>query len=146
MTFARGTRAALVDSGTPGLGAISLFANFLKINQSIKQPSKQAGSDPEAFWLRPVMGSIQPELGQIVYAGSDFTHPFQLRFSKKAWITLCKTDPDLIWMAWSGLGQTHLVWKLVCRNHLARFPAGHNRPTTRFPLSDSVSYFHRRPG
>ena len=25
MTFARGARAALVDSGTPGLGAISLF-------------------------------------------------------------------------------------------------------------------------
>ena len=24
---------------------------------------------------------------------------------------LCKTDPDPIWMAWSGFGQTHLVWK-----------------------------------
>ena len=31
----------------------------------------------------------------------------------KAWIIklLCKTDPDLIWMAWSGFGQRHLVWK-----------------------------------
>ena len=24
---------------------------------------------------------------------------------------MCKTDPDQIWMAWSGLGQMHLVWK-----------------------------------
>ena len=32
-------------------------------------------------------------------------------FSKKAWIILRKTDLGLIWMAWSGFGQTHLVWK-----------------------------------
>ena len=24
---------------------------------------------------------------------------------------MCKTDPDPIWMAWSGFGQTHLVQK-----------------------------------
>ena len=24
---------------------------------------------------------------------------------------MCKTDPDPIWVAWSGFGQTHLVWK-----------------------------------
>ena len=36
---------------------------------------------------------------------------FSSVFPKKAWIILCKTDPDLIWMAWSGFGQTHLVWK-----------------------------------
>ena len=76
-------------------------------------PSKHARSDPEAFWLRPVMAitaRVQPESGQIVYAGSDFPHPLQLRFfPKKAWIMLCKTDPYPIWMAWSGFGQTHLV-------------------------------------
>ena len=32
-------------------------------------------------------------------------------FPKKARITLCKTDPDPIWMAWSGFSQTHLVRK-----------------------------------
>ena len=32
-------------------------------------------------------------------------------FSKKAWMILCKTDLDPVWMAWSGFGQTHLVWK-----------------------------------
>ena len=30
---------------------------------------------------------------------------------KKAWTILGKTDPDPIWMAWSGFGQTHLVQK-----------------------------------
>ena len=29
------------------------------------------------------MASVQPESGQIVYAGSDFPHPFQLHFSKE---------------------------------------------------------------
>ena len=51
-----------------------------------KRHSQHAGSDPEAFWLRPVMAvtaSVQPELGRVVYAGSDFQHPFQLRFSKE---------------------------------------------------------------
>ena len=32
-------------------------------------------------------------------------------FPKKAWIIFYRTDPDPIWMAWSGFGQTHLVWK-----------------------------------
>ena len=50
-------------------------------------PSKHAGSDPEAFWLQPVMAimaSVQPELGWIVHAGSKFLHPFQFRFSKES--------------------------------------------------------------
>ena len=66
---------------------------------------------------------------------------FSSVFPKKAWITLCKTDQDPIWMAWSRFGQTHLV----CRNHLVRFLAGRNLPATSFPLSDSVPFFHRRP-
>ena len=57
---------------------------------------------------------------------TDPTSGIQLSsvFPKKARIILCKTDPDPIWMAWSGFGQTHLVWK-----------------------QDSVLFFHRRcPG
>ena len=49
-------------------------------------PSKYVGSDPEAFWLRPVMAitaSVQTESGRIVYVGSDFPHPFQFRFVSK---------------------------------------------------------------
>ena len=30
-------------------------------------------------------------------------------FPKKARAILCKTNPDPIWTAWSGFGQTHLV-------------------------------------
>ena len=29
-------------------------------------PSKHAGSGSEVFWLRPVMASMQPELGWII--------------------------------------------------------------------------------
>ena len=36
---------------------------------------------------------------------------FSSVFPNKAWIILRKTDPDPIWMVWSGFGQTHLVWK-----------------------------------
>ena len=36
---------------------------------------------------------------------------FSSIFPKKARIILCKTDPVLIWMVWSGFGQTCLVWK-----------------------------------
>ena len=49
-------------------------------------PSKHAGSDPEAFWLRPVMAvtaRVQPESARIVHAIFDFSQPFQFRFSKE---------------------------------------------------------------
>ena len=49
-------------------------------------------------------------------AGSYMPDPascirFSSVFPKKAWIILCKTDPDPIWVAWPGFGQTPLVWK-----------------------------------
>ena len=56
---------------------------FSSTGAVICTPSKHAGSDPEAFWLRlvtAVTASVQPELGRRVYAGSDFPHPFQFRF------------------------------------------------------------------
>ena len=55
------------------------------------------------------VGWLWRQLCGIVYARSDIPHPFQFRFSKKAWIIWRKTDPDPILMAWSGFGQTHLV-------------------------------------
>ena len=48
-------------------------------------------------------GSYMPDLTSRIRFSSVFV--------KKAWIMLYKTDPDPIWMAWSGFGQTHLVWK-----------------------------------
>ena len=35
---------------------------------------------------------------------------FRSVFAKTAWIILCKTDPDPIWMVWWGFGQIHFVW------------------------------------
>ena len=86
------------------------------------------------------MASMQPELGLMLYAWSDFPHPIQFCFPKKALIILCKTDLDLIWMAQQGFGQT-----LVSRNHWAHFLAGYNWLAASFPLSDLVVFFHRCP-
>ena len=49
-------------------------------------PCKHAGSNPEVFWLQPVMvimASVQPEAGQVVYARSNFPYPFQFHFSRE---------------------------------------------------------------
>ena len=91
-----------------------------------------------------VTASMQPELGHIVYAGSNFPHPFQLHFSKE--------DMDHIVQnrsRWPGQGLARRIWsgsKPRRRNHLARFLAGRNRPAASFRLSDSVPFFHRHPG
>ena len=68
---------------------------------------------PEAFWLQPVLAvtaSVQPESGRIVNAGSDFPHPFQLRFSKEGIDHVMQNRPgsDLdglvrVWPNTSGL-------------------------------------------
>ena len=94
-------------------------------------PSKHAGSDPEAFWVRPVMAitaSMQPESGWIIYAGSDFNILFNSVFPKKAWAILHKTDPNLILTAWSGFGQTHLVWKQAGVQESSGLVSGRTQP------------------
>ena len=81
--------------------------------QAVHDPSKHAGSDQEAFRLQSVMAvtaSVQPESGRIVYAGSDFPHPFQFRFSKQGMdhFVQNRPSPDLaglvrVWPNASGL-------------------------------------------
>ena len=120
--------------------------------RSQKQSSKLAGSDPEAFWLLPVMvitASVQPELGRIVHAGSDFSHPFQFRFYKEGMGPTVQNRPgsDLdglvgVWLNAPGL----VLSKLMRRIYPAGFLAGRKRPATSFPHLDSVPFFHRRPG
>jgi len=59
------------------------------------------------------------------------------------------TKPTRIRSEWPGQGLAKHIWsesKLVGRNHRARFLAERNRPATSFPYSDSVAFFHRRPG
>ena len=79
----------------------------------------------------------------ILYARSDFV---DFTLSKKVQIIMCKTDLDLIWMAWSGFGQTHLVWKPTgVQESSGSVLAECNQPAASFALSDSVAFFHRCP-
>ena len=91
----------------------------MHIHYCLMSYSEHAGPDSEAFFgygqLRPVMAitaSVQPVSGRIVYMpGPSSRIRFGSVFPKKALIVLCKTDPALTWMAWSGFGRTRLVRK-----------------------------------
>ena len=83
-------------------------------------PSKHAGSDQEAFWLLPVMASMQPESARIVYARSDFSHPFQFCFSKEGMDHIAQNRPGFnldglvrVWPNSSGLEASRyagIIW------------------------------------
>ena len=66
-------------------------------------PNKHAGCNLEVVWLWPVMANIR-----LIWLTASSSVLF---FPKKAQTILCKTDPDPIWMTWSGFRQMHLVWK-----------------------------------
>ena len=55
--------------------------------------------------------SVQPESGRIVYAGSDFSHPFQLRFSKEGMDHIVQNRPgsDLAVSQLQELGNRRLL-------------------------------------
>ena len=102
------------------------------------KPSEHAGSDPEAFWLRPVMAdtaSMQPESGRIVYAGSDFQHPFQFRFSEEGMDYTVQNRPgsDLdglvrVWPNVSGLEAswcTGIKWPGFWQDATGPLPVSH---------------------
>ena len=104
--------------------------------------------------------ATQSELGQILYYMPDLTswislfqnrgfHSFKIvdfTLPEKVQIIMCKTDLDLIWMAWSGFGQTHLVWKPTgVQKSSGSVLAECNQPAASFALSDSVAFFHRCP-
>ena len=112
----------------------TVWSEFGRTYLICKQAGVQESSDP-------VSGRTQP--ARYLFPTSRLGSVFP----KKAWVILHKTDPDPIWMAWSGSGK--LIWsgsRQVCRNHRARCLAEHNRPAISFPLLDSVPFFHRRPG
>ena len=91
-------------------------------------------------WLPPVMAIVantQQESGWIVYAGSDFLHLI--------WFHFLKEGLDPVWMAWSGFGQTYLVWKQIgMQESLGLLWAESNQPATSFSLSDATAFFHRQ--
>ena len=109
---------------------------FLRFADTL--PSKHAGSDQEAFWLRPVMAiadSMQPESARIVYAGSDFPHPFQLRFSKEGMDHVVQNRPgsDLdglvrVWLNTSGLEASRcagITWPGFWQDTTGPLPVSH---------------------
>ena len=101
-------------------------------------PSKHARSDPEAFWLRSVTAvtaSVQPVSGRILYMLDPTSRiRFSSVFPKKAWIIFCKTGPGPIWMALSGLGRMHPVWKQACVKESSGPVSGRTQPARyRFP-------------
>ena len=74
---------------------------------------------------------------------------FQFSASNAARIILCDTGLDLIWfrMAMSGCVQTDLFWKQAgVQESSVLVPSKRNRPTSSFPASDAVLFFHKQPG
>ena len=59
---------------------------------------------------------------------------FSSVFPKKAWIILCKTGPN---STWSGLGQTHLVWKQAGVQESSGPVSGRTQPA-RFQFATDV--------
>ena len=116
-------------------------------------PSKHAGSDPEAFWLRPVM-AVTASVRTQNRPGSDMpdstSHIHSVPFFQRRLGSYCairKTDQDPIWMAWSGFGLTHLVWKQASVQEPSGSVSGRTQPARyQFPTFNSVPFFHRRLG
>ena len=75
-------------------------------------PIRKRFGDGQLWPLRPACSQNR---AASCMPGSTSRIRFRSVFPKKAWIILyCdKTDPDPIWMALSGFGEMHLVWKQV---------------------------------
>ena len=86
-----------------------------------------------------ITASMQPESGRIVYAGSDFPHPFQLRFSKEGIDRIVQNRPG------SDLDGLVRVWpnasSLVASRYAGIIGPGFWQNATS-PLP--VSHFHTR--
>ena len=65
----------------------------------------------QLWLLQPASSQNRPRLYITYMPDPTSLIHFSSVFPKKAWIVLHKTDLNLIWMVWSGFGQTHLVWK-----------------------------------
>ena len=77
-----------------------------------------------------ITATVQPELGQMVYARSEFPHPFQFCFYREGMEHAVQTE-----LAWSGFGQTHLVWKQACVKELSGSVSGRTQPACyHFPI------------
>ena len=127
--------------------------------QEKKRPSKHAGSDPEAFWLRTVMAvtaSVQPESARIVHAGSDFPHPFQFRFSKEGMDHIAQNRPgsDLdglvrVWPNTSGLEASRcagIIWPGFWQDATGSLPVFRFQTPFRFSTDVPDKIVQNQPG
>ena len=92
----------------------SIMFQFISCAEQYKHPSKRQ------IWSRSILvmasygrygqcaARIGPDSMCWIWLPASDSVPF---FSNKALIILYKTDLDLIWMALSGFGKIHLVWK-----------------------------------
>ena len=121
---------AVVYACTPVLNEPAVWEKIIQIiillsaaiQESIYQMKTAADNSlvnmPDLIWqcfvdgyLWPLQSACSQNRAWSYEPDLTFRISFSSLFPKTTWIILYKTDPDLIWMAWSGFGQTHLVWK-----------------------------------
>ena len=61
--------------------------------------------------LWPLWAACSQKMAELYIPDPTSRIQFGSVFPEKAWTILCKPNSDLIWMAWSGLGQIHPVLK-----------------------------------
>ena len=133
-----------------GLGFLKLIILYYPANMS--DPVWKCFGYSQLWPFHPACsqnqaGSVQPELGQVIYAAYNFLYPIQFcssKVAKKAQIILCKTIPDPIWTAWSAFGLTYLIKKQVSvQESCGQILDECNQPPTSFPHSDLNVFFLR---
>ena len=94
-----------------------------------------------------IMANVQPELGWIVYAGSDILHPIRFHSSKEGLDHIVQNRPGsdldgLVRFQPSASGPEASQCARIIAPSSGRIPLAHCQF---FPLSDSVAFFHRWP-
>ena len=103
-----------------------------------------ARSHLEAFWLQPVVAitaSVQPGSGQIVYARSDFPHPFQLHGRHGSY----GAELTQIQSGRPGQGLAKCICLEASRCAGIIWPGFSQDATGPLPVSHLVLFFRRRP-
>ena len=103
-----------------------------------------------------ITASVQPESGRIVYAGSDFPHPFQLRFDKEGMDHIVQNRPrsDLdglvrVWPNASGLEASwcaRIIWPGFWQDASAPLPVSDLLTLPRSSTDDPNNIVQNQPG
>ena len=118
-----------------------VFVSFPEQKADRRSPSKHAGSDLEAFWLRPVM---EPESGRIVYPGSaSDSVPFFQRRPGSYCANRAGSDLDGLVRFWPNASgpEASQSARIIGPGSSRTQPARYQFPTLRL----LVAFFHTRP-